>query len=88
MRTTIVVDDRLGQAARKRAQREGISFSALVVRALRSHLAVAHAPDAAPPFELLTVDGSGVRPGVDLDRTSELLVAEDEEAYGSDRRGR
>lgn len=88
MRTTIVVEDRLGQAARSRARREGISFSALVTRALRSHLASAPTPAASRPFELITVDGAGVLPGIDLDRASELLVAEDEEAYGSRRRER
>ncbi len=60
MRTTIVVEDRLGQAARSRARREGISFSALVTRALRSPSASAPTPAASRPFELITVDGAGV----------------------------
>ena len=88
MRTTILVEDRLGKAAQNRARREGISFSALVTRALRSHLAAVPEKGEAAPFELITVGGPGVYPGVDLDRPSELLVAEDEAAYGDVRRGR
>jgi hypothetical protein len=33
MRTTISLDDDLGEAARRRARREGLSLSALVARA-------------------------------------------------------
>lgn len=35
-----------------------------------------------PPFRLMTVGGSGVAPGIDLDRPRELEVAEDIERYG------
>jgi hypothetical protein len=83
MRTTIFVDDRLGEAARSRAQREGKSLSGLVSRALEEYLAKRPRRDEPPPFRLITVGGGGPRPGIDLDRTSELLVAEDEATYGS-----
>ena len=86
MRTTIIVEDRLGDLARTRARREGMSFSAFVARALEEHLAKQPARTEVPPFRLVTVSGGGPRPGVDLDRASELLVAEDEAAYaGKDR---
>jgi hypothetical protein len=83
MRTTIVVDDNIGERAQARARREGLSFSALVTRALEEHLARKPKRVDAPPFRLVTVGGGGPRPGIDLDRTSELLAAEDELAYGS-----
>jgi hypothetical protein len=82
MRTTILLEDRLGRAARSRARREGISFSALVARALREDLTKTAATAPPPPFRLVTVGGSGFRQGANLDRTSELLVAEDEATYG------
>lgn len=86
MRTTIIVDDQLGETARARAHREGMSLSAFVARALKEHIAKQPAQVDAPPFRLVTVGGGGPRPGVDLDRISELLVAEDEKTYGEARR--
>ena len=83
MRTTILIEDRLGKMARSRARKEGISFSALVARALSDDLARTKSRPPAPPFRLVTVGGPGVRVGVDLDRSSELLVAEDEAARGA-----
>lgn len=82
MRTTISLDDNLGKAARRRARQQGLSLSALVARALESFLTDRVEGDEGPAFRLVTVGGEGVQPGVDLDRASELLVAEDEEAFG------
>jgi hypothetical protein len=84
MRFTVVVDDRLGEAARARARRERVSLSAFVGRALEEHLAKPAARVEAPSFRLVTVGGGGPGPGIDLDRISELLVAEDESVYRSD----
>jgi hypothetical protein len=83
MRTTIIVDDRLGEAARARARREGLSLSAFVARALEEHLAERPAQIESPPFRLVTVGGGGPRPGIDLDKISELLVSDDERAYST-----
>ncbi len=82
MRTTILIDDRLGKAARKQARTEGISFSAVVARALESQLVSQSSKLEAPSFRLVTVGGGGLRPGVDLDRTSKLVAADDEAAFG------
>lgn len=60
-----------------------MSFSALVSRALEAHLAVVPPKAETVPFRLVTVGGGGPLPGVDLDRTSEMLTAEDEAAFGS-----
>ena len=83
MRTTISLDDNLGKAARRRARQEGLSLSALVARALESFLTDRVQGDEGPPFRLVTVGGEGLQPGVDLDRTSELVLAEDEAAFGT-----
>jgi hypothetical protein len=83
MRTTISLPDELGERARRRARREGLSLSAFVARSLsRALTEVPARAQAAPPFRLVTVGGEGPAPGIDLDRTSALLVAEDEMAYG------
>ena len=81
MRTTIIVDDRLGETARARARREGLSFSAFTARALEEYLSKKPPGTAVPAFRLVTVGGGGLRPGIDLNRTSELIVAEDERTY-------
>jgi hypothetical protein len=89
MRTTISLPDELGDRARRQARSAGVSLSALVARAL-GHLLSAPSGRrrTGPPFKLVVVDGSGPSPGLDLDRTSELLVAEDEIRYGRTRKGR
>lgn len=84
MRTTISLDDRLGEAARQHAAADGISLSAFIARVLADALARSEEPKEAPPFELITVGGAP-HPGIDLDRTSELLAAEDAERYGPKR---
>jgi hypothetical protein len=87
MRTTIFLPDELGERARRRARREGLSLSALVARTLTRELTQSTArAQAPPPFRLVTVGGRGPARGVDLDRTSALLVAEDELVYGQDDR--
>ncbi len=63
---------------------EGVSFSALVARALRRELTEPVVSAEPPPFRLVTVGGEGTYPGIDLDRTSDLLVAEDRERYGDE----
>lgn len=84
MRTTISLDDALGKAARRRAREQGLSLSALVAQALRALLTERRAREASAPFRLVTVRGGGVQPGVDLDRTSALIAADDEAAFGGD----
>jgi Bacterial antitoxin of type II TA system, VapB len=80
MRTTISLDDSLGRAARRRAREQGQSLSALVAQALRALLTERKPRAEDAPFRLVTVRGGGPQPGVDLDRTSTLIVADDETA--------
>ena len=82
MRTTISLPDELGDRARRQARREGLSLSAFVARALGRLLSEPTQRRAVPAFRLVVVGGSGPAPGLDLDRTSALLVAEDERAFG------
>lgn len=81
MRTTISLSDGVLRAAKRRAARSGTTLSAVVEQALRGLLA--EQANAEPPFELVTFRGGGARPGVDLDRTSLLLAAEDVDRYGA-----
>jgi hypothetical protein len=86
MRTTISLPEELGERARLQARRESLSLSAIIARALRRHLSdPLPRGKPAPPFHLVTVGGSGTLPGVDLDRSSGLLVAEDEVVFGRPR---
>lgn len=81
MRTSIILDDELGERLRRRAQLEGKSFSAFLADAGRRALESRPAR-SDKPFRLLTFRGAGLREGVDLDRTNELIAAEDERTYG------
>lgn len=82
MRTTISLDDRLGQRVKRRAAEEGVSVSAFIARVLDDALKRTETRPA-PAFRLVTVGEGGVHSGIDLDKPSELLVADDEAAYGT-----
>lgn len=73
MRTTIRIDETLLQDAKHLAVRTGRSLTAVIEDALRQ--ALARQREAAPrqPVELVTVEGQGLRPGVDLDDSASLL---------------
>ena len=86
MRTTISIDDRLGKLLKERAASEGVSVSAFVARALRELLTRNEKPARPPRFKLIAVGGKP-RPGIDLDKTSALLAAEDLEQYGRNKKG-
>jgi hypothetical protein len=77
MRTTITLDDRLFRDAKRLAVRRDSSLSAVVQDALRLYLSEVQQPRHKQHFTLVTFQGRGARPGVDLDRTSELLEADD-----------
>lgn len=81
MRKTIFLDDELGRRLVEAARERGQSLSGFLAEAGRLHLE--QPPRAVVPFELLTRGGGGVRAGVDLDRTSGMLAAEDEREFGS-----
>ena len=76
MRTTISLDDRLGQAVRRRAAEERTSVSAFIAGVLDDALK-RNKPARKQPFRLVTVGGPGVRKGIDLDRVRQVDVDED-----------
>ena len=82
MRTTISLDDRIFEAVKRRAAAEGRSVSAYIAAVLDDAVKRDLQPEEQQPFRLVTVDGGGPYPGMDLDRPRELMVAEDEEQYG------
>jgi hypothetical protein len=80
MRTTVSVSKTLLETAKRRAAARGVTVSAVIEDALRSHLAETQR-HKTPPFKLYTVRGKLVDSNVDLDRTSALLTSADVEAY-------
>jgi hypothetical protein len=86
MRTTILLDDELGERLRAEARKAGKSFSAFLADAGRQALGSPEkGEENEEPFRLVTFGGRGPFEGVRLDRTSELLAGEDVEVYGSPR---
>lgn len=81
MRTTIDLPDALLDNAKRCARERGITLSVLLQDALRHQLTRRDAfPETA--FRLPTVRGKSVSPTVDLDRTSSLIVLDDELSFG------
>jgi hypothetical protein len=85
VRTTITLPEPLLRNAKRRAAEQGITLSKLLEDALRRQMA--QKPPVRPrTFRLHVVHGKAVRPGLDLDRTSALIAAEDEIEFGPARR--
>jgi len=85
MRTTISLPVPLLENAKQCAAERGITLSALLEDALRCLLA--RTPSSSiPAFRLHTVRGKLVDPNMDLDRTSALVVMEDEASFRGQRR--
>jgi hypothetical protein len=81
MRTSIILDDDLGESLRKFSKERGQSLSAFLAEAGRAAMG-AEAKTSAPPFELITFGEGGTHTNVNLDQTSDLLVAEDAAPFG------
>ena len=81
MRTTVAIDDHLLEMARRRALERHTTLGAVIEDALRAVLLGGKAAGKTP-FTLVTFHGDGPVGGVDLDRTSQLIAAEDIERYG------
>ena len=85
MRTTIrLPDDLLAQAKQLAAKRQ-CSLTSVIEEGLRDMLARHDSPSADHPVKLITVAGTGVAPGVDLDDSAALLETMDS---GDDPAGR
>lgn len=81
MRTTIKLDDHLGERLRQEARKRKQSFSSFIAEAGRQALGEAGKDVPNETFSLITYGKGGVLCGADLDKTLGLLAAEDEEAY-------
>ncbi|NER26067.1 MAG: hypothetical protein F6J96_36345 [Symploca sp. SIO1C2] len=81
MRTSIIIDDELGHRLREAAKADGLSLSAFLAEAGRVKLGTSD-PSTMTPFELITHGDTGQKPAMNLDKTSELLAAEDQERFG------
>lgn len=74
MRTTVRLDEGLLIKAKQEAHRRGETLTALIERGLRLALARARTPAKASrrPLPVSTATG-GVRPGVDISNSADLL---------------
>lgn len=73
MRTTVRLDDDLLRRAEALAARTGRALTAVIEDGLREGLARPRRRQRRPPVILPTLKGKGLRPGVDLDGTADLL---------------
>lgn len=73
MRTTIRIDEQLLKEAKELALRTGKSLTAIIEDALREVLARQREAKPREPVRLVTFNGHGVLPGVDLDDSASLL---------------
>lgn len=79
MRTTLSISDGLLDLAKKASRERRITLGEVVEEALRLTLAVrpkSCAQEERP--QLVTFDGAGLMPGVDLDSSASLLEAMDD----------
>ncbi len=74
MKAMIFIPDPLLRCAEREAEVCGVTLSILIADALRSHL-------SQGSFHLPGVRGELVDSNLDLDRTSDLLLADDEAAF-------
>jgi hypothetical protein len=73
MRTTINVDEQLLMQAKARAARLGVTLAQLIEDALRESLIRRENVEQSGRVRLITVAGTGTRPGIDLDNSHALL---------------
>jgi hypothetical protein len=80
MRRTLMLDDDLDAAVKDECRQSGISFNAVVNRALREGLLVQTSRCDAPVFKITPLR-SGLREGISLDSISALEAVDEEEAF-------
>jgi hypothetical protein len=73
MRTTINVDDQLLRQAKAQAATLGVTLGQLIEDALRESLMRREAVEQRGRVRLITMQGTGTRPGIDLDNSHTLL---------------
>ncbi|HET7167934.1 MAG TPA: CopG family transcriptional regulator [Candidatus Limnocylindrales bacterium] len=73
MRTTVDIDEHVLLEVKTVAATSGRTMSAVIEDAIRQALIKRHPAPRRPLVTLMTHDGGGLQPGVDLDDTSALL---------------
>jgi hypothetical protein len=73
MRTTINVDDQLLMQAKAQAAASGVTLAKLIEDALRESLIRRENVENRGQIRLITMQGTGTRPGIDLDNSQSLL---------------
>ncbi|MGH8658235.1 MAG: type II toxin-antitoxin system VapB family antitoxin [Gammaproteobacteria bacterium] len=73
MRTTINVDDQLLMQAKAQAAASGVTLAHLIEDALRESLSRRENVGSRGRVRLITMKGTGTRPGIDLDNSPSLL---------------
>lgn len=83
MRTTITVEEHLLEKLKTRAAATGTTVSRLIEEAVRVMLnRQPKRSESRKTFELITYGAGGQFSKYNLDKTSELIAAEDQERYG------
>ena len=73
MRTTINVDDQLLMQAKAQAAASGVTLAQLIEDALRESLIRRENVENRERVRIITMKGTGTRPGIDLDNSQSLL---------------
>jgi hypothetical protein len=73
MRTTINVDDQLLMQAKAQAAASGVTLAQLIEDALRESLIRRENVENRERVRMITMKGTGTRPGIDLDNSQSLL---------------
>lgn len=73
MRTTINVDDQLLMQAKAQAAASGMTLAQLIEDALREFLIRRENVENRERVRMITMKGTGTRPGIDLDNSRSLL---------------
>jgi hypothetical protein len=73
MRTTINIDDQLLVQAKVQAAALGVTLAQLIEDALRESLMRRENVEHRGRVRLITMQGTGTRPGIDLDNSHSLL---------------
>jgi len=81
MRTTIRLDEQLLLRTKQLAVQTGRTLTAVIEDALREMFGRREQSTPSPTIRLITVQGQGIQPGVDLDDSAALLdLMEDSDA--------
>jgi hypothetical protein len=83
VRTTVRLDDGLLREAKKYAAATGRSLTAVISDSLRESLARRSRVAKSRPVRLPTFGGGRILPGINLDKTSEVLGRLDDEKWFS-----